>query len=134
MNFFCNVSLQEIKKYLLTPVLVTTKKFAGKNCKKRMIQKRIFRLSNNLVLLHDALTVIKQALDLWKHDKAFQDSNDVSCQGEQVGPLTEKYIMMLLLPLFPTSYNGYPNFNILHVNKTFLIFLIEFHITSGHVH
>ena len=54
------------------------------------MHKIIFRLDNNLVLLHDALFVIKQALDLWKHDKAFQDSNDVSCQGEQVGPLTNK--------------------------------------------
>ena len=54
------------------------------------------------MLLHDALLVIKQALDLWKHDKAFQDSVDVSCQGEQVGPFDEQ-IMMLLLPLFITS-------------------------------
>ena len=45
----------------------------------------IISLPRDLVILHDSLLVLGQALHLWRQDKAFQGNTQVSCQEEQVG-------------------------------------------------
>ena len=45
----------------------------------------IISLPRDLVILHDSLLVLGQALHLWRQDKAFQGNTRVSCQEEQVG-------------------------------------------------
>ena len=45
----------------------------------------IISLPRDLVILHDSLLVLGQALNLWRQNKAFLGNTRVSCQEEQVG-------------------------------------------------